>query len=886
MRVAVVGLMALIAVAGVARGQDAVTPWEDIYRVPIPETLPDHPRVFCTQADIDRIRADYEAGDEYTRVCVDQLVQSARGIAGGSVIAGEKPSRHDFARMRTLAQAYAVTGEERFGRVALDALLQAAEIAPTLEPARATGLFTSSTLMEGPLAVDAAWAWDLIAGAPWITDDQRERIEQDLLRRIALVSGHGCHHRNSSNWRSWALVCLASCGFAIGDRSLIDEAVNGAWDPDRNAYLYGAVQQISHSIFADGIHWERSIGYTCYTASALQWVLLAAENSGIDLWHAEIPGILGPFEGDANHEEYGPPGPRSVKYMLDALFYQTFPDMSTARINDSGTRRLSHHSIYDLAWARYRDPKYAWLISRRRKKSDDAPGWWSVWRPAGEPTAEALEDAHDGAMGVRLCTPEGGRVALVQDVQVPADRPVVVSGWVKALQMDGGAAHIRCNFADTAVFTDRVREAGDWRQVSCTIQQTEDAESGQQRRVRLHVFLEGGAGEVVWDEIQVRAGDDGYNYARNPSFEGRSSDGRRTDFFSLVHAPADVPEGHFSLAEDATIGLVGLNEGGCSNFPVGGFTLLRSDALDEDAPAVNVTWGPYGSGHDHPDRLAIAVYGRGRILCPDAGSWGYNNPMHLTWANQTIAHNTLTVDEVAQNPQGMSDSIWAGEGDTRVFGEQHLFHPGEHLNAARFTCDTAYDGVSMERGVYLVGEYLVDIFRATSADQHLYDLPLHGPGQVTVDAALQALPEGALTARGYEHLANVRACAAPELLRATFSGEEGALLMLQRPPQGAQVIAAEDPRKSGSRTPCVISRVEGTEATWVSVLEPFADEPTVTDLSVAREGENLLVRVTHREGADELTVPTAVDRPVILRRMGQDGEGVAEEVAEGIREVE
>ncbi len=886
MRPAIVASIALMVLCGAAVAQD-ITPWTEFYRVPIPDELPDHPRVFCTQADLDRIRADYAAGDAYTRVCVDELVQAARSAASAAGDEGDRPSRGDFRRTAILAQAFAVSGEEGFGRLALERLLRAADVALTLEPTRPRGLFTGSTLSEGPVAVDAAWAWDLIASAPWVTDEQRAHIEDDLLRRMGQESGHRCAHANSSNWRSWALAIVASCGFATGDRELIDEAVNGAWDPQRNVYLYGAVQQIAHSIFADGIHWERSVGYTYYTASALQWVMLAAENSGIDLWHTQIPGILGRFEGGAGHEEFGPPGPRSIRYMLDAQFYQAFPDMSVARINDSGTRNLAYHPIYELAWERYGDPKYAWLLSRKRGAGGDAPGWWSVWQPQGESEVAPSDEAHEGALGWRMKTGEAARAALVQDVHVSAGRPASVSAWVKALAMDGGSAHIRCNTDSDAIFSDRVREAGDWRLVECALPAVEGAPVGQTRRVRIHLFLEGGAGEVVWDEVEARAGGSELNYARNPGFETRSADGRGTDFFSLVHAPADVPEGHFALTDDATIGLAGVHERGCTNFPVGGFTILRADPLDLDAPAVNITWGPYGSGHDHPDRLAIAVYGQQRIVCPDAGSWGYENPRHLTWANQTMAHNTLTVDEVAQNPQGMSDGIWASERDTRVFGVQRLFHAGEQLKAARFTCDTAYDGVTMDRTVCLVGGYLVDVFRAMSADEHLYDLALHGPGEVSAQATLADAPDGWLSARGYEHLANVRRGDAPELLRATFAGEDASLRLLQAAPVGSQVIAADDPaRKNEPPTSCVISRVRGTQAAWVSVLEPFAGEPSVTGVVVEPTQDGLRIVVTHTRGSDELLVPTDPAGAVTLRRVNAGGAVVAQEQGQGIIDAE
>ncbi len=153
--------------------------------------------------------------------------------------------------------------------------------------------------------------------------------------------------------------------------------------------------------------------------------------------------------------------------------------------------------------------------------------------------------------------------------------------------------------------------------------------------------------------------------------------GRKAMFRDLVHGVEAVPDGHYSLDEDASIGLSGIHRNGCTLFPVGGFAILRADPIDPESPATNFTFGPYGSGHDHPDRPHMDLFGLGEILCPDAGSWGYDNPKHLTWANQTVAHNTMVVDEISQQPQGESKSIWAAErGTQRVFGVLRTFHPG------------------------------------------------------------------------------------------------------------------------------------------------------------------------------------------------------------------
>ncbi|MFW5867070.1 MAG: hypothetical protein ACOCX2_04595, partial [Armatimonadota bacterium] len=105
-----------LAVAGSVHAQEAPTPWTDLHRVEIPDELPPHPRVFCTQAELARIRADYEAGDEYTRVCVDEIVERAAAYVASEFEAEGTPGRGSFQQAALLAQAWALADNEQAGR--------------------------------------------------------------------------------------------------------------------------------------------------------------------------------------------------------------------------------------------------------------------------------------------------------------------------------------------------------------------------------------------------------------------------------------------------------------------------------------------------------------------------------------------------------------------------------------------------------------------------------------------------------------------------------------------------------------------------------------------------------------------------------------------------
>ena len=254
--------------------------------------------------------------------------------------------------------------------------------------------------------------------------------------------------------------------------------------------------------------------------------------------------------------------------------------------------------------------------------------------------------------------------------------------------------------------------------------------------------------------------------------------------------------------------------------------------------------------------------------------------MHVTWANQSIAHNTLTVDEVAQEPQGTSLSVFAAErGDQRVFGVLRLFHAGNLLRAVRATCDTAYPGVSMDRTLCLVGRYVLDVFRARSDADHTYDLAFHGRGDVGTKAPLK--PAEALTAHGYAHLTRVRRGMPGEpLFRADFRAGERSLLLMQAQPAGGEVILAKDPDR-GTPTSCCIARRRGKDTLYVTVLEPYTSAPTVRGISVESGDAAVTVSVEHASGKDVFTLANAVDGRITLRRIDAAGQARSEQTGPG-----
>jgi hypothetical protein len=246
-----------------------------------------------------------------------------------------------------------------------------------------------------------------------------------------------------------------------------------------------------------------------------------------------------------------------------------------------------------------------------------------------------------------------------------------------------------------------------------------------------------------------------------------TGDSSLLDVVSMQDGVVPTHEGE-ALARDLSLGLTTpfpfksslLRDG--SNADQGALAILRAG----DARGAAVVFKPtsQGLGHGHFDRLGflyyddghevVADYGAARFLNVEPKNGGRYLPENETWAKQTIAHNTLVVDQESQ---------FGGDWETGQNYAPHVI-AYETVNGIQLTAaelDTAYEGVSLQRLLALVpqpdgGQYIVDIVRARSDTQHTYDLPVHFKGQLIETgfkldhATSQLTPFG--TANGYQHL--------------------------------------------------------------------------------------------------------------------------------------
>ncbi|MFA0742806.1 MAG: hypothetical protein DFNUSKGM_002935 [Candidatus Fervidibacter sacchari] len=305
--------------------------------------------------------------------------------------------------VRDLGIVYQVTGDRRYAEKAKAILLAYADryLSYPLhdirgKPSVGGGRVGPQTLDESTWLIPIAQGADLI----WetLTDAERETLAQKLFlpaaKEVILPHKMGVH-----NIQCWKNSAVGLVGFLLGDEELIREAIE---NPERGYWT-----QMRKGVSEDGVWWEGAWGYHFYTLSALWHLTEAARNCGIDLYGDEL------------------------KRMFDAPFKFMMPNWRLPAFNDStevallteiGFARFGiTQPIYELAYARYREPLYAALLSRGERRSDFAL-WFGVgelpqpqpirWRSANYPASGyAILARGEGEQATWLCLkygPHGG----------------------------------------------------------------------------------------------------------------------------------------------------------------------------------------------------------------------------------------------------------------------------------------------------------------------------------------------------------------------------------------------------------------------------------------------------------------------------------------------
>jgi len=318
----------------------------------------------------------------------------------------------------------------------------------------------------------------------------------------------------------------------------------------------------------------------------------------------------------------------------------------------------------------------------------------------------------------------------------------------------------------------------------------------------------------------------------------------------------------------------------------GGLAILRSGPLSDDA-AVLMKATTQGLGHGHFDKLGflyfdngdeiVADYGAARFLNVEPKNGGRYLPENTTWAKQTIAHNTLVVDETSH-----FDGDWKE-------GQKHApriisFDQRDDLQLFFAEIDTAYDGVNLQRLVAIMPgqngrDYVIDIMRGLSAEPHTYDLPIHFKGQLIetsfdMDHATNRLePLG--VRNGYQHL--WKRSESPPLQgvgsASWLLGDQFYTLTFKSdldPTAYFAELGANDPNHNLRHEQALILRTQGASATYVSVYERHGRYDSDEEVTVFNGSSVEDIQVDTQNGITSVSIETKAGDAVTFR-LAQSG---------------
>ncbi len=308
----------------------------------------------------------------------------------------------------------------------------------------------------------------------------------------------------------------------------------------------------------------------------------------------------------------------------------------------------------------------------------------------------------------------------------------------------------------------------------------------------------------------------------------------------------------------------------------GALVVLR-DGSGADQQALVFKPTSQGMGHGHFDKLHWLFYDNGREIVSDYGAARFLNvvqknggvylPENTTWAKQTVAHNTLVVDQ---------GSHFGGDPKLaqRRYPEVMIFDTdnGHQVTAASMV--GAYPDVQFSRTMALLRgivpnqSIVVDVLKAKGQKPHQYDLPLHFDGQIIASSpALKAntdelRPLG--NANGYQHLwsrAQV-SVEASELMTLTWLTDNRFYTYTALADDGMEVfmteLGANDPDFNLRRQQALILRADNVaEQSFISVLEPHGEYNGPAEYTNRSSGSIKNLQRFNEQGADLIRITTA-----------------------------
>jgi hypothetical protein len=317
-----------------------------------------------------------------------------------------------------------------------------------------------------------------------------------------------------------------------------------------------------------------------------------------------------------------------------------------------------------------------------------------------------------------------------------------------------------------------------------------------------------------------------YENTHDPALLAVLDNAPRTSKEALLFGVTTLPEATKSLLKSAV-------------FPESGYAMLRAKHNDL---SIILKFGPHGGGHGHYDKLGEIVYAEGRTQAVDPGTQLYGMALHKEWDQMSVAHNTITADELRQDQATGKLIAWKDGGD---------------YVAVSASAGPAYKFADLTRSILVTDEYALQVDRAHATDgkPHIFDFNYHNYGRQTI--RLHTTPYGEFPkVNGYLHLERAERGETNGDIKSRFDNE-GTTMSLEvlggKPTEVFQGMApGPHPAVKG---PFVIVRRRGTDVEFITLLVPSKGElPKIT----ARPGDGGTIVVQGPGWVDTVTLGEAI----------------------------
>ena len=159
-------------------------------------------------------------------------------------------------------------------------------------------------------------------------------------------------------------------------------------------------------------------------------------------------------------------------------------------------------------------------------------------------------------------------------------------------------------------------------------------------------------------------------------------------------------------------------------FPYAGQYVMRS-GWEADDRYLLFESGPFGIGHQHEDKLSMFIYGLGRVLLTEAGTYRYDASKYRRYVLGTWAHNTILVDGQQQHRRGLLETDQTETPLDNLWVSGDVFDAADGVYSSGYGPKRAIDVRHERTVVFLRPDYWVVVDRLHAEGEHDYDVLWH-----------------------------------------------------------------------------------------------------------------------------------------------------------------